>query len=129
MRRSGFARRTTGPQRLPHYDYGDRTPSADTRHPAGLYTEFGPAEALLAEADGALAIFGPGEEVHLEFGADIDPPPRGWRRYLVLETRGWCKDMDLFTRDGETVGPLPGERDDAARALHQRYNTRFEAGR
>ena len=98
---------------------------------AGDYTRFGPARELVATVDDAVAIIGPGEEVHLEFGAPREPPPQGWTRRYVLQANGWAKDMDLFTRDGETVGPLPstgrpaGPRD----ALHARYNTRYLAGR
>ena len=81
------------------------------------------------KADGASAIIGPGEEAHLEFDAMTLPAlPSGWTRRFVLEARGWCKDMDLYTRDGATVGPLPGERDGVGQALHERYNTRYEAG-
>ncbi len=130
VRRSGFPRRTTGAQRQPYYDYGQRTPFWDTRHQAGMYTEFGPAMDLVLKADGAIAIIGPGEETHLEFDATTLPPiPPGWTRHFVLETSGWCKDMDLYTRDGATVGPLPGKRDKTAQALQDRYNTRYEAGR
>ena len=130
VRRSGFPLRTTGPQRQPYYDYDQRSPFWDTRHQAGSYTEFGPAMELVASADGATAIIGPGEETHLEFDATtLAPVPPGWTRRFVLETHGWCKDMDLYTRDGATVGPLPGKLDEAARVLHRRYNTRHEAGR
>jgi hypothetical protein len=123
----GFARRTTGPQRTPQYDYAGRAPLLDTRHPRGWYTAFGPAEALVAAEDGAVAIFGPGEEVHLEFEVP-PPPPAGWTRRVVLETRGWCKDMDLYTRDGDTVEPLPGTASPARDRLHKRFNTRYDAG-
>ncbi len=130
VRRCGFARRTTGPQRLPYYDYDDRSPFWDTRHQAGTYTEFGPATELISKADGAMVIFGPGEETHLEYDArTLEPPPEGWTRRFVLETRGWCKDMDLYTRDGATIAPLPGTRDEHATTLHEKYNTRYEAGR
>lgn len=129
LRESGFARRTTGPQRTPAYDYDRRAPLWDTRHPRGWYTAFGDAAPLVAAADDALAIIGPGEEVQVEFTAPAAPPPAGWTRRLVLRARGWCKDMDLYTRDGETVAPLPGD-DTAARArLHRAFNTRFESGR
>jgi hypothetical protein len=37
--------------------------------------------------------------------------------------------MDLFTKDGETVGPQPGESSPIREALHERFNTRFESGR
>ena len=54
----------------------------------------------------------------------------GWMRVYVLESEGWCKDMDLYTKDGMTVGPLPTSgRDESRRdALHARYNTRLVAG-
>jgi len=48
---------------------------------------------------------------------------------LVLDARGWCKDMDLYTKDGDTVEPLPGSRDPAAAALQRRYSTRYASGR
>jgi hypothetical protein len=123
----GFARRTTGPQRLPHYDWSHRTPLWDTRFQVGFYTALGDALELVAAADGAVAIFGPGESVHLEYEAAADQPLRGWTRVYVLEAEGWCKDMDFFTRDGRTVEPLPVRGADAATRdrLHQRYNTRW----
>ncbi len=128
LARSGFAQRTTGPQRRPHYDYAKRSTFWDTRHQDGLYTREGPVDELVAVTDGALAIFGPGEEVHTEFAAPLQSPPEGWTRRLVLETRGWCKDMDLFTAEGETLEPLPGPDTPARKTLHDRYNTRHQAG-
>jgi hypothetical protein len=126
---SGFPLRTTGKQRLPHYDYGQRSPYWDTRHQAGYYTRFGSALELLAEQDEAVAIIGPGEEVQVEFAVP-SPAPAGWSRQLVVEARGWAKDMDLFTRDGETIAPLPTAGRPGARreALHTRFNTRYRAG-
>ena len=128
----GFARRTTTAQRLPNYDYQHRTPFFDNRHMTGMYTAFGAVDELVRDADDALAIFGPGEEIQFEFDALADDPPAGWTRCFVFETRGWCKDMDLYTKDGETVGPVPhGSTDENADRdrLHERYNTRFESGR
>jgi tetratricopeptide (TPR) repeat protein len=127
--KTGFARRDTLEQFRPHYDYADRSPFWDTRYLAGYYTRLGPVEELVAGRDDAVAIIGPGEEVHLEFAA-AGPARDGWRRYFVLETHGWAKDMDLFTRAGETVGPLPSSGLPAAPrdALHARYNTRYQAG-
>ncbi len=131
--KTGFARRTTGPQRLPHYDYADRAPYSDTKFQRGFYTALGDATELVTDVDGALAIIGGGEEIHLEFEA-VAAPADGMRRYFVLDFRGWAKDMDLYTEHGETVGPLPvpeavdkttlarGER------LHARYNVRFQEG-
>jgi tetratricopeptide (TPR) repeat protein len=124
----GFSKRTTGPQRAPHYDDGARAPLADTRHPRGWYTEFGRIDPLVAAADQALAIFGPGEAIELQFDAPAAPAPEGWTRLLVLELRGWCKDMDLYTLDGETVEPLPGRHSAARLRLHQQFNTRYASG-
>jgi tetratricopeptide (TPR) repeat protein len=126
---SGFAARTTGAQRLPHYDYSRRSPLWDARHMAGHYTAFGPALELVDHVDDAVAVIGPGEEVHLEFEAPPAPPP-GWRRRVVLETNGWAKDMDLYTQNGETVGPLPSTGKPAAARdrLHAKYNTRYRSG-
>lgn len=125
---AGFAVRTTGPQRTPAYDYARRLPLWDTRHPRGWYTRFGDVRALISESDDATVILGPGEEVVLEFAAPTAPLAPGWTRRYVLKSRGWCKDMDLYTLDGETVAPLPG-RDTAARQqLHATFNTRFEGG-
>ena len=76
---------------------------------------------LVANTDDALAIIGPGEEIHLEFAALDGPPPTGWTRRLVLESNGWCKDMDLFTHEGETVGPMPVSR--ARRVTRSRTST------
>ena len=131
----GFALRTALPQRLPNYDYGRRSPFWDTRHPRGYYSRFGDALPLVAELDDAVAVIGPGEEVHLEFGA---PPPvaSGRMRRYVLELNGWCKDMDLYTRDGETVGPLLrrpevklSEQQLKRRdALHRANHTRYRGG-
>jgi tetratricopeptide (TPR) repeat protein len=131
--RTGFARRTTAAQRLPHYDYKDRAPYWDTKFQRGYYTAFGDAMELVAEADGAVAIIGGGEEIHLEFEAAPVPRP-GMRRYFALDFRGWAKDMDLYTEHAETVGPLPiPEGLESAvlvrRAeLHSRYNVRFQEG-
>ena len=127
---SGFARRSTGPQRQPHYDYAQRSPLWDTRHMAGHYTAFGPATELVARVDDATAIIGPGEELHLEFAAQLPALPDGWNRRFVVEANGWAKDMDLYTEHGTTLAPLPasghaaGPRD----ALHARFNTRYRAG-
>lgn len=123
----GFALRTTGSERLPHYDHDRRTPLWDTRAQPGLYTEFGDATELIAAADDALAIIGPGEGVHMEFAAPVDDPPPGWTRVYVLETEGWCKDMDLYTRDGATLGPIPaaGRASSATALLQASHNTRW----
>jgi Tfp pilus assembly protein PilF len=126
---SGFPLREMHAWRRPSYDYDRRTPLWDTRYLKGDYTVRGPVTDLVAGQDGAVAIFGPGEELHLEFDASQAPLKPGWTRRFVLEARGWCKDMDLYTKDGDTVEPLPGIRGPAATRLQQRYTTRYESGR
>ena len=131
--RTGFAKRTTGLQRLPHYDYGKRSPYWDAKAPQGLYTSFGDARELVRETDGALAIITSGEEVHLEFDAPPEAQP-GYRRFFRIVFHGWAKDMDLYTLDGDTLGPMPVPlgADPSMLAkrnrLHGRYNVRFRQG-
>ena len=126
---AGFPRSTKGAQQQPAYDYDSRAPLWDTRTQSGFYTAFGPVDELVAANDDALAIIGPGEELHLEFEAAPAPAPGIVRRY-ELRTHGWAKDMDLYTRDGETIGPLPVTGMDLGRRnrLHEKYNTRYAAG-
>lgn len=126
----GFPKRDTLAQRRPHYDYERRQPFWDTRYPAGFYTELGPATELVQDEDAAMAIIGPGDELDLVF-PEPPAPAAGWRRIAVLEIRGYAKDMDLYTRDGEQVGPLPVSAEPGTPAwhLHQRHNTRYQRGR
>lgn len=131
LKKPGFAKRSTFDQFRPDYDYAALSPFWDTRYMTGHYTRLGPIDELLVGVDDAVAIIGPGEEVHLEFDAtESPPPPPGWSRSFVLEINGWAKDMDLFTRDGETVGPLPstGKPTAVRDKLHARYNTRYQSG-
>ena len=126
----GFALRTTGPQRQPFYDRNRTLPLWDCRHQRGLYTDFGDATELVASADGAPVIFGPGEEVSLEFASPTEARALGTTRRYLLEVDGWCKDMDLFTRDGETIDPLPCSPQDAtAETLLRKSRTRAAGGR
>ena len=131
MGKAGFPLRSSNQQRVPNYDFERRQPFWDTRYQEGYYTRFGPVTDLVRDVDDAVAIIGPGDEVHLAFTDSTPPLAAGWRRYFVLEANGWAKDMDYFTRDGTTVGPLPtsGRPADRRDALHARYNTRFLGGR
>ena len=131
--RTGFAKRTTAPQRVPHYDYAARAPYWDAKYQRGFYTAFGDATQLVADTDSTVAIIGSGEEVHLEFRAGL-PPAAGDHRFFVIEFRGWAKDMDLYTQHGDTVTPLPVLEDtgpdvlERRARLHARYNVRFQSG-
>ena len=127
----GFPLRTTGRQRQPSYDLGHVAPLWDTHTQAGFYTAFGRVDELIAADDDALAIVGPGEQIELAFDAALPEVSPGWTRRFVLEAHGWAKDMDLYTRDGDSVGPLPVTGKDLARRdrLNAKYNTRFASGR
>jgi len=126
----GFAQRTTYAQALPHYDDQRRVPLWDTRHQAGFHTAFGEVTPLLSKQDDALAIYGPGEAVTLSFPAPHFQPKPGHTRIYVLESNGWCKDMDLYTKDGETIEPLPlqGEPSEERATLHRQFQTRYRSG-
>ncbi len=128
----GFPRRT-GPEEPGRFDYSDRVPFSDMRPLPGEYTRFGSVQPLVREADEALAIYGPGEALQLRFAVPKASPPADGRRRFVLEATGWCKDMDLYTKHGDRLKPIP-QRADATeeelarrRRLHAKYNTRYEA--
>ncbi len=123
----GFPKRLDAPQRRPDYDWTDRVPLWDVRHQRGRYTAFGDVLPLLSVADGAVVTIGPGEGVELVFDAPSDAETLHW----ILDTHGWCKDRDRFTRDGETLEPIPGgdRRDEHAARLLESTRTRIEAGR
>ncbi|MGH9144416.1 MAG: FG-GAP-like repeat-containing protein, partial [Vicinamibacterales bacterium] len=69
----GFPRAEMHAWRRPSYDYDHRTPIRDTRYLKGRYTAIGPVADLVSAQDGALAIFGPGEELQLQFEASLPP--------------------------------------------------------
>jgi len=107
------------------FNYDDRNPFWPPRAPTGAYTRFGDCKELIDAADDASATIGPGEEVHLEFKTP-PAPPAGWTRRYVLESRGWCRGMRLYTRNGSTVEPYPtsGLPAEPRNTLHHKYNTR-----
>lgn len=132
-RSPGYARRTTGPQRTPYYDYDDRLTYWDAKHADGFYSAMGDVSELVATTDSSVAIIGSGEEIHLEF--EVPPPAApGVKRHFVLDFRGWAKDMDLYTTTGDAVEPIPQLSDASAdelirrAALHAKYNVRHQSG-
>ena len=130
LRESGFMVRQLKDQFRPHFEYTTRAGYPEIPDPIGFYTRFGNVSELVGVADDAVAIFGPGEEIHLEFEESGVVLPEGFSRRLVLETVGWCKDMDLYTGRGSTVEPLPtsGRPVEARERLHRKYNTRYQRG-
>ncbi len=130
LRESGFARRTTGPQRTPAYDYDRRAPLWDTRHPRGWYTAFGDVAPLVLAADDAVAIIGPGEEVVVEFTAPaaavprrLDPSSRAAGARLV-QGHG-----PLHARRRHGGAPARRRHGSAHAVACRPFNTRFESGR
>jgi hypothetical protein len=89
------------------YDHGrtDPVPSTQLR---GYLTRTGDVTELLRQRDDCFVIFGPGDEVQVEFDAGRLPKlPVGWKRCYVLRTWGNSKDPGPFTATNETVEPLP----------------------
>jgi len=89
------------------YDYHTVVPMPLARM-TGQFTRYGDVTPLLQLDDDQLCLVGPGDEARVEFNAKPVPPlPEGWTRGFVLRAVGYCKDSDLFTATGDTVGPLP----------------------
>ena len=131
LRECGLIPRTLLDQQRPHFNYAQRLPYSITRDPTGFYSAFGDVVPLVADRDNALAIFGPGEEIHFEFDAPVTDLRSGWTRRTMLSTFGWCKDMDMYTGQGQSVEPLPhtGPVDQRRARLHLQHNGRFQTGR
>jgi hypothetical protein len=75
---------------------------------SGMLTRYGSVTELLTKDDDHLCLVGPGDDVRIEIdAAGVPPLAAGWIRSYVLRAVGYCKDADLFTAAGDTVGPLP----------------------
>jgi hypothetical protein len=74
----------------------------------GKLTRTGDVTELLTAGDDRFVVFGPGDEVTVQFDASKLPPvPAGWERSFVLRTRGYSKDTAPYTATGGNVLPLP----------------------
>jgi len=109
LRRAGFAREYSPDGRLPLiYDYENADVSAPFHVLRGAYTRYGQVIELLREFDNMYAIIGPGDEIALSFdAAAVKPCPAGFKRSFILVSHAWCKDMDLYTAEPQTLEPLP----------------------
>jgi len=94
-----------GPQ---WYDYGDVSRERAWAAIVGSFTRYGDVLPLVDSVDDRYVIFGPGDEVALEFDSAAAPAlPPGWTRDFLIYTDAWLKDADLNTLAGGTVEPLP----------------------
>ena len=104
----GYTLESSPDGRMPMlYDYDTVVPMPLARM-TGQLTRYGDVVSLLERDDDHLCLVGPGDEARVEFDAKKAPPlPDGWTRGFVLRAVGYCKDADLFTETGDSVGPLP----------------------
>lgn len=88
------------------YDY-DRLAAIPVTRLAGKLTRLGDVTDLLHRYDDRFVIFGPGDDVTVQFRAVAKSPPADWSRSYVLRTWGYCKMHSLFTATGDSITPLP----------------------
>ncbi len=131
VKQLGFPKRQNNEQRVPSYDFTDIEPFWDARYMEGAYSQLGEVTELLEEQDNALAIIGAGESIELFYSDDLPVLEEGFSRFYILKFKGWAKDMDILTKEGETLDPIPfnGKVSARSKTLNQKYNTRFKAGK
>jgi tetratricopeptide (TPR) repeat protein len=105
----GFPRMIEGqPKGNLHYVYEEVSPTGPYAHQAGNYTRYGDVFPLLTSFDDRLVVFGPGDDISLQFSpAGLPALPEGWSRDYFFLVKGYEKDMDFYAADGFTVDPLP----------------------
>jgi hypothetical protein len=122
------------------FDYADVSEEQRWLRLDGRFTRFGDVLSLLERADDRYVVFGPGDEITVDFDASAaPPPPAGWRRDFLLYSDSWLKDADLNTGTGQSVEPLPfhgmsrypygADESYPADAEHQRYVRRYNTRR
>ncbi len=90
------------------YTYDVIEPTSSFKMPRGSYTRYGPVDDLLAAFDDEYVILGSGDEIALGFDANSLPPiAHDHVRSFILVSHAYCKDMDLYTAEPDTVEPLP----------------------
>jgi hypothetical protein len=108
LTRRGFAQEIAPAGRGPVEYRSDKTEPVAFSRWRGNLTRTGDVTPLLTAADDRFVVFGPGDEVTVEFGASGLPPVKpGYGRSFVLRTHGYCKDASPFTKTGGEIGPLP----------------------
>ncbi len=92
----------------PHwFDYNAVSTGQKWRDLEGYYTRYGDVMPLLEESDDQYIIANAGDEVTIEFNANLPELPVGWTRDFIIYSVGWVKDGDMNTATGNTVLPLP----------------------
>ena len=110
LRYRGFSRMyRKGGRYGPHwFDYNDVSEGPIWRDLGGMYTRFGDVLELLLGPDERYVIMNAGDELSIEFDANLPPDLEpGWTRDYLIYTYGWLKDGDINTATGQTVEPLP----------------------
>jgi hypothetical protein len=103
----GVSARRDHPRRGPDlYDYATVWPVPRFAPLGGHFTRYGDVLPLLLSQDDLLVVQGPGDELTLEFSADLPLEP-GWQRDFVLYSVGWDKDAQPHTVYGTSSEPLP----------------------
>ena len=105
----GFPRMIEGePKGNVHFVYEEVSQTGPYAHQAGNYTRYGDVYPLLTSFDDRFVVFGPGDDIALDFDpATLPALPEGWARDYFFLVRGYEKDMDFYAADGFTVDPLP----------------------
>ena len=107
LKPSGYPREYSPDGRSPLlYDYSLMDPAMDYKTMAGSYTRFGDVLPLLGAADDQSVIMARAEEILVQFPAS-EPSSENHRFTFILDSTGYCKDMDLYTAFPHTVEPLP----------------------
>lgn len=117
----------------PHwFDYSEVQSESPWRPMRGAYTRLGDVLPLLMVADDQYVVFGPGDEMALQFKS-LPPPSADKSRTFFLYSDAFLKDADLNTLGGLRVEPLPihGQRDyptgvPEADAAHTEFVTRYQ---
>lgn len=109
LERLGVPREVSPDGRLPMgWDRSQIESAVPFRTMAGAYTRFGDVRDLLTATDDRFVTMAVGDEVALAFDATALPPlAPGHVRTYVLSSNGFCKDMDLYGAEPDTVGPVP----------------------
>ncbi len=131
LKQLGYPKRSDNKQRVAQYDFSQTQTFWDTRYMQGNYSQLGDITPLVRSSDNALAIIAAGESIAFRFQDNLPELKAGYQRYFLLKFSGWAKDMDILTKDGETLHPIPatGKISQQAKQLNKKYNTRFKAGK